>query len=263
MKFSPKLLTSLIGIFLFGCNVAPVTSASVTPTQEPIAFKNTVVTLTFDDGDADNYQVRSVLKENNLHATFYVISGFTGTEGFMTADELRGLYEDGNEIGGHTVNHIKLSEVRGAELKREVCQNRLDLLAYNFDVRSFAYPYGYYDEEARQGVIECGYNSARIVTGGPENISPLDAYTLKAMPYMVRGTLFSKIKRYVTQTEENGGGWVIFTFHHICNKCDKFSTTPKMFSWIAAWLGEQQKNGLVIKTIGEVIGGEVKPGVEP
>ncbi len=256
-----KILRALfvISIFLSACG-AEKTSA---PGGQPASFKKTVVSLTFDDGDADNYQIRSILKENNLRATFYVVSGFTGTEGYMTADELRGLYEDGNEIGGHTVNHLKLTEVRGAELKQEVCQNRVSLLSYGFAVRSFAYPFGQYDAEAARAVKECGYNSARIVTGGPEQIPPADPYALRAFPYVVKDSSVAKMQRYVTQAEEGGGGWVVFTFHHVCDRCDQYSIKPQAFARFAQWLGERKKEGLTIKTVGEIVGGEVQPAVAP
>ncbi|MDD2922252.1 MAG: polysaccharide deacetylase family protein [Anaerolineales bacterium] len=258
MKLPHLLFTFVITILLIGCSAAPAAQ-----TKEPRSFKNTVVSLTFDDGDADNYQVRDILAENNLRATFYVISGFTGTAGYMTADQLRGLHQDGNEIGGHTLSHTKLSAVRGADLKREICQDRLNLLAYNFDVTSFAYPYGYYDEKSKQTAIECGYNNARIVSSGPAVIPPVDAYALPAMPYIVSDTRFAKMTRYVTQVEDAGGGWSIFVFHHVCDGCDQFSVSLETFSKFAQWLGEQQKTGLVVKTVGEAVGGEVKPGVAP
>jgi peptidoglycan/xylan/chitin deacetylase (PgdA/CDA1 family) len=238
----------------------PVTKS----TQGGVTFKNTVVSLTFDDGDADNYLVRSILADNNLHATFYVSSELTNSNGYMTEDQLRNLYNDGNEIGGHTLTHTKLSDVRGLDLKRQVCQDRINLLAYGFEVTSFAYPNGYYDEQAKQAVRDCGYNSARVVTDGPDTIPAGDSYTLQAMPYIVNDTKFSKMFRYVTQTELEGGGWAIFVFHHVCNDCNKFSVDLDTFSKFAAWLGSQQvNNGLTIKTVGEVVKGEMNAGAAP
>jgi peptidoglycan/xylan/chitin deacetylase (PgdA/CDA1 family) len=229
-----------------------------------MTFKNTVVTLTFDDGDADNYDVRSILAENGLHATFYVVSGFTGQPGFMTEEQLHDLYEDGHEIGGHTLHHTKLSDVHGADMKREVCQDRLNLLAMGFKVTSFAYPFGFYNGEAMQTVADCGYNSARIVTDGPEVIPPGFEFTLQAMPYIVQDTEFSKMFRYVKNVESEGGGWAIFVFHHVCDDCDQYSVDIETFTNFAAWLARQRdNNGLVIKTVDEVIGGDMKPGVEP
>ena len=250
MKISLKPLTLLL-IILAGCNSAPSTPAS---TKEDITFKNTVVSLTFDDGDADNYVVRSMLAENNLHATFYIVSGITNSNGYMTDNQLRDLYNDGNEIGGHTLSHSNLPDVRGADLNREVCQDRSNLLAYGFEVTSFAYPYGHFDDAAKQAVMDCGYSNARGVSGGPDMIPPADAYDLQAMPYIVSDTRFPKMTRYVTEVENDGGGWVIFVFHHVCDGCDQYAIKPETFSKFVQWLGKQQSHGLVIKTMGEVMG---------
>ncbi len=264
MKYLHIFQASVIVFILLGCGTAPVVQPTSVPTKGGLTFKNTVVSLTFDDGDADNYAVRSILAENNLHATFYVSSELMNLPGYMTEDELRNLYQDGNEIGGHTLTHTKLSDVAGPELKRVVCQDRLNLLAYGFEITSFAYPYGYYDEHAKQAVKECGYNSARIVIDGPEVIPAGDAFTLQAMPYIVDDTTFSKMFRYVQQVEDEGGGWAIFVFHHVCDDCDKFSVDLDTFSRFAAWLDKQQSNnGLVIKTVNEVVGGETQAGVAP
>lgn len=257
----PPVLTLLIIVFTgcSGISTAPISA----PSAGSMKFENTVVSLTFDDGDADNYEIRPVLAQNNLRATFYVVTGFIGTQGYMTEAQLRDLYADGHEIGAHSLNHTKLTEVRGADLRREVCQSRLDLLALGFDAVSFAYPYGYFDEQARQTVIDCGYNSARTVIDGPDAIPPADPYTIKAMPYIVKDTRLPKMQRYVTQVNDAGGGWVIFVFHHVCAGCDQYAIDPGTFAEFAGWLGSQQEHGLIIKTIGEVVGGQVKPGVEP
>ena len=264
MKPSHKLLTLLL-IFFAGCSQVPATQPVAAPVKGGITFKNTVVSLTFDDGDADNYSIRSTLAENNLHATFYIVSGFTNTTGYMSDNQLHDLYNDGNEIGGHTLNHAKLTnDLNTEQKKREVCQDRSNLLAYGFEVTSFAYPYGYYDDEAKQIVRACGYNNARIVSGGPESLLPTDVYALHAMPYIVSDTSFSKMFRYVINVENEGGGWAIFVFHHVCNGCDQYSVSPDVFTKFTEWLGSQQtNNGLIIKTVGEMVGGETQPAVAP
>ena len=266
MKKKSLLLPVFLLISLAGCTSAPVTAQPVPAgtADENFVFKNTVVSLTFDDGDADNYLVRSSLVKNDIQATFYVVSGFTGTDGYMSAQQLKDLYADGNEIGGHTLSHTKLTDVRGADLKREVCEDRMNLIAHGFEVTSFAYPYGHFDTEARQAVIDCGYNNARSVTDGPDVAPPGDAFALQAMPYIVSDTRLAKMLRYVVDTEKDGGGWVIFVFHHVCDGCDQYAIDLDTFSQFAAWLGSQQKdNGLIVQTVDEVIGGEVQPGVAP
>lgn len=253
----PRKLFILIFIFLAGCANAPAIQKATEPTKKSINFENTVVSLTFDDGAADNYYVRSVLSQNNLHATFYIVSGFTDMDGYMTEEQLRGLYEDGNEIGGHTLHHVKVSEIDGDELKTEICQDRTNLLNYGFDVTSFAFPYGHYDEEARQTVIDCGYGNARGVSGGPDTIPPVDKYAIKAMPYIVSDTSVSKMMSYIRSVEEEGGGWVIFVFHRVCNNCDQYTIDLDTFTKFAARLADQQRlNGLIVKTVGEVMAGK-------
>ena len=254
-----KLLRKLFVLFfiaLSGCINVPVTQQISETPQKVTTFKNTVVSLTFDDGAADNYAVRPVLAQNDLHATFYVVSGFTGMDGYMTEEQLRGLYEDGNEIGGHSLDHVNLSETSGDDLIKEICQDRTNLMDYGFSVTSFAYPFGHYDEEARQTVVDCGYDSARGVSGGPETIPPADKYALRAMPYIVSDTSVSKMMRYITSVEQEGGGWAIFVFHRVCDGCSQYAIGLDTFSKFAARITDQKQIGLVIKTIDEVISGQ-------
>jgi peptidoglycan/xylan/chitin deacetylase (PgdA/CDA1 family) len=255
--------SSLAIIFLLSA-CTPLRSTQVTiEGTDHLDFQYTLVSLTFDDGDVDNYAIRSVLAENDLKATFYIISGFIGTDGYMNASQLRDLAGDGNEIGGHSLSHVDVTGLEGSELRQEICQNRLDLLALGLAPVSFAYPFGHFNEGARQTVMDCGYNSARTVIDGPDTIPPGDPFLIKSMPYIVKDTRLPKMQRYITEAVAGGGGWVIYVFHHICSGCDQYAIEPGIFKEFASWLGLQQKNGLIVKTIGEVIGDELKPGVEP
>ncbi|MCA1899282.1 MAG: chitin deacetylase, partial [Chloroflexi bacterium] len=78
----------------------------------------------------------------------------------------------------------------------------------------------------------------------------------RAMPYIVAETRLPKMLRYVTEAENGGGGWVIFVFHHVCDGCDPYAVSPQTFAEFAVWLGEQQANGLIVKTVGDVMGAE-------
>lgn len=85
------------------------------------------------------------------------------------------------------------------------------------------------------------------------------------MPYIVDDTHFLKMTYYVMDAQESGSGnWAIFTFHHVCAACGEYMTVDlKAFSKFAKWLGEQQNNGLRVSTVGDVIGGNVKPSISP
>ena len=94
----------------------------------------TVVSLQFDDGVGDQWAARDALGSHGMHATFFVNSGRPGKNGFLTYAQLHQLEADGNEIGGHTIDHVDLPTLGPDDQKREICDDRADLLAHGFTV---------------------------------------------------------------------------------------------------------------------------------
>lgn len=250
--FGFAFLSISMSLLVYACAPAPAATEAVSaPNRVP---QETIVSLTFDDGDADNFNIEPLLKANGLHATFYVSSGLVGNKGYMTWDQLETLQRDGNEIGGHTLTHTKVEGLDSETLKRQICDDRQNLIARGFNPISFAYPYGNYDPQAQQMVRDCGYTSGRTVKG-PALIPPPDPYALGATPYIVYDTTLAKLKRYISETRKEGGGWQLLIFHHVCDGCDFFSVKPDVMDQFIPWLAEQQSKGnLKVMTIGEVIG---------
>jgi len=242
----------MLGVFLVG--------VSFTPTH---AAGQTVVTIQFDDGVADQYTARSILSAHGMHATFFINSGVTGDSAHMTWSQLQDLFADGNEIAGHTLTHANLKKLKTAPARQEVCGDRVNLFNHGFQPTSFAYPFGSYDSAAKQVVADCGYNSARTVSGGTETIPPLDAYATRTPPNPKQGTTLATIESYVTQAEQSGGGWVELVFHHVCSGCDAYSISAANLSALLDWLQPRSAIGTVVKTTNQVIGGMVKPPVNP
>src|SRR4051794_2078384 len=104
------------------------------------ASAQTIVSLTFDDGDATQYQARSMLSSRGMHATFFVNGARIGDGSYyMTWPQIDNLYADGNEIGGHTAYHYDLTKLDPTEAQREICDDRVQLLDHGFAVTDFAY----------------------------------------------------------------------------------------------------------------------------
>src|SRR5689334_17208883 len=101
----------------------------------------TIVSLTFDDTFSDNFQVGALTEARGMRATFYVNSGRLGASGSMTRDQLRALEDAGHEIAGHTVSHANLATLDEAEMRRQVCTDRIALLDAGFRITSFAFPF--------------------------------------------------------------------------------------------------------------------------
>ncbi|MFL5971590.1 MAG: polysaccharide deacetylase family protein [Gaiellaceae bacterium] len=107
-----------------------------------------------------------MLAQNSIKATFYVNSNKIGrTSPFLTWDELSDLAADGNEVGGHTPDHVDLTKLRTIEATRQVYEGRQALLSRGFPAPSFAYPYGARTGKVESIVQQCGYQSARRAWG--------------------------------------------------------------------------------------------------
>src|SRR5687767_16005368 len=91
------------------------------------AHAGTVVSLTFDDGHASQHAVKDMLASHGMRGTFYVNSAKVGTSGYyMTWAQLDAIAAGGNEIGGHTLTHVKLTDTAlpEGEKRRQVCEDR-------------------------------------------------------------------------------------------------------------------------------------------
>jgi peptidoglycan/xylan/chitin deacetylase (PgdA/CDA1 family) len=247
-------------IFVILLMVAVLAAVTIQPTH---AAGQTVVTIGFDDGYADQYTARPILSAHGMQATFFVNSGVVGDSTHMTWSQLSDLYVDGNEIAGHSVTHANLKKLKMPALRQEVCGDRVNLFNHGFQPTSFAYPFGNYNNTVIQGLKDCGWNSGRTVSGGPDTIPPRDAYATGAMPSVKNSTSVATIEGWITQTESAGGGWVQLVFHHVCNNCDVYSITPDNFNTLLTWLQARAANGTVVKTTTGVVGGTIKPPVQP
>lgn len=258
------------------------------------AAAGTVVSLTFDDGDESQYSLafQRGLQPRGMHGTFYIVTGNTGVNsGAMTWPQLASLYGDGNDVGGHTVDHIDLtsSSYTLAQKTAEVCDNFQALTDHGLNPVSFAYPYGAYDAAAEQIVQSCGFSTARITGGidrdgvaaGPvyaETIPPQDPYATRTV-YNGGGSApltLSYLENSVTAAAQNGGGWVPFVFHEICSQAydpanysycatSWASVELDIFTTFLGWLQNAGQPGGApagtdVQTVRQVITGTPSPG---
>ncbi|WP_119293272.1 polysaccharide deacetylase family protein [Azohydromonas sediminis] len=131
-----------------------------------------MVAITFDDGYVDNLEAVDELYRRGMRATWFVVSGSIGRAPawkdpgrpptrLLTAAELRDMASAGMEIGSHTVSHARLPDCGAAQLHAELHDSKATLEdAIGQPVKSFAYPYGLWDERCEEAVRTAGYQAA-------------------------------------------------------------------------------------------------------
>lgn len=138
----------------------------------PKKWTGRTAVITFDDGYVDNLAACNELQKRGIRATWFIVAGSIGQtprwpadgrpEGrLLNASELREMHDAGMEIGSHSVNHVRLTEVDDAHLIEELAESKTtleDLLGNPVD--SFAYPYGAWNERCAAAVKQAGYNAA-------------------------------------------------------------------------------------------------------
>jgi peptidoglycan/xylan/chitin deacetylase (PgdA/CDA1 family) len=252
------------------CCVAVLVVAAALIAPSVASASQTIVSLEFDDTWADQHAIRSMLSDRGVHATFFVNSGFIGAQNRMSLSQIQDLAADGNEIGGHTISHADLVTLVPDEQRHQVCDDRASLMAAGFSVKSFAYPYGHFNDQAKAIVQACGYNSGRTAsgivspggcTGCPyaESVPPGAVYATRTPENVLSTTTVDTLEGFVTQAEQHGGGWVQIVFHHVCDGCGTYAIKSSDLAQLLDWLVLRAPSGTVVRTVGEVIGGGLKP----
>ncbi|WP_166874844.1 polysaccharide deacetylase family protein [Salinibacterium sp. ZJ450] len=268
---SLRRAVAILGGFLLA--VSAVQAAA--PANAAITDPQTIVSLTFDDSTAGQASAADILSARDMDATFFTVSGYVGAPGYLTRTQLTAMAAAGHEIGGHTVTHADLTAASPAEAKRQVCIDRSTLLGWGFAVTSFAYPFASVNATAEATARDCGYNSARglgdIETrfgcsgcGFSEAVPPANPYYTRAPDQFNSTWTLQDLQNAVVNAEERGpGGWLQLTLHGVCScPTDTLAISPTLLSQFVAWLDPRSETeNTIVRTVGQVIGGAVKPAV--
>jgi peptidoglycan/xylan/chitin deacetylase (PgdA/CDA1 family) len=149
------------------------------------------VVLTFDDGFRTALtDVAPLLERLSVRGTFYVSPGLfgeqhtqvSGDQGrLLNADEAKALVEAGMELGSHTMSHPDLRKLSDQDLASELEESKAAIEKITGrPCRTFAYPYGLYDDRVTEATAAAGYELAFAWLPGPWQ--PFAAPRLPAPP---------------------------------------------------------------------------------
>jgi peptidoglycan/xylan/chitin deacetylase (PgdA/CDA1 family) len=165
-------------------------------------FDEGCVAVTFDDGIVETvHNGLPVLSELGIPATMFVLADrFGGGNDWMEArgfprrrilshTDMLALLEAGVTIGSHTRTHLRLPAASDAQVEDEIAGSKAALeRRLGLPVRHFAYPYGQFDERAREAARRAGYRTACSTRSGFNRVDA-DRFALRRIEVFGSDTL--------------------------------------------------------------------------
>ena len=207
-------------------------------------FKDKAVTLSYDDGPAQDKRLVQIMHKNGLKGTFNVNSGLLPQESgwHLTGAELFDLYTgSGMEVAVHGQVHLSLTNVDSAVAVNDVLQDRLALeKLFGYIVKGMAYANGLYDDNVVDILKMCGIEYARTVNSTESFEIPNDWLRLNPTCHHKNPKLMDLVKTFLEIKPDP-------------LRVQKY--TPKLFYlWGHSYEFDNDNNWNVIEEFAEAIG---------
>lgn len=144
--FSVLMLVLTAGINIYGAETPKALNTIENKIERKIDPNKPMVALTFDDGPSAKYTeiILDALKKHNSAATFFVV----GSAAEKNKDILVRMVKEGHEIGNHTHDHARLTELTDKELNFQLLETqRIITNATGYTPVIMRPPYGALNDE--------------------------------------------------------------------------------------------------------------------
>jgi peptidoglycan/xylan/chitin deacetylase (PgdA/CDA1 family) len=165
--------------------------------------------VTVDDSARFGYtNAAPILEKLGMRATYFVVVGMASQSNALSFNDMRDLLSRGHGIGNHSMTHLDLVGRGQNALDREVEQSQQRLRdELGFRPRTFAYPNGTHDANARARVAQSGFELA--FTADPtfvvSSAKPLVAPRLFVSKRHAPEDVAAKIEPYAQPCTASGG----------------------------------------------------------
>lgn len=166
------------------------------------------IIFSVDDGSKLDIKTAGLLEKYGVRGIFYIAPNTMQ----ITKDELNCILKSGHEIGGHTLNHQRLTEcsLETAEFEIYKGKQRLEELIGQ-RITKFCYPRGWFNKDIKQLVKDCNFKEARTTKMGITDITgydpfekPVTAHIYPRPEYFEKGIDESIIELFQKAKKENG-----------------------------------------------------------
>ncbi len=120
------------------------------------------ILITFDDGQESVYSAAfPIMQKYGFTGVVYIVGTYLDAPTFMTTDQVKQLTLAGWEVGSHSMTHKDLTKLDSDQRRYEIFESR-KLLSEEIGVpvNSFAYPWGFSDDNIFASIHNAGYTSA-------------------------------------------------------------------------------------------------------
>ena len=144
------------------------------------------VVITFDDGYEDNFKnAYPLLKKYGFKATIYIVlnrfnqdwatdkdlnqaSSELNSEKMLSNEQIKEmLYSGLIEIGSHTLDHVNLPKLTKEKKEKQIIESKKQIEEiFNIKCSSFAYPFGFFDNQDVEILKNSSYTNATTVVNG-------------------------------------------------------------------------------------------------
>lgn len=133
------------------------------------------VLIQFDDADLSQFEAaKPVLDKYKFKATFFIMTVVLGKKGYMRADQVKQLSDEGHIIGSHTWDHKNVKTYTDEDWVTQVdkpSQKLKQITGKSIDY--FAYPFGLMDHKGAEGLHARGFKAAFQLIGKDDETLPL------------------------------------------------------------------------------------------
>jgi len=200
-------------ILLFSLTILILPISSAEAANNPLAGQ---VSFTFDDGRPGIYDhALPILTHYGIKGTFYALTGAIENQEpwVMSWRQVKTLKSLGWEIGSHSVTHPYLTTLTDEELDYELKEAKQILANQGIEAKSFAFPYGDYDQRVIDYTSRYYENSRRSWGNYGLNSFPYTNYEIVARE-VSHTTPPEEVTQWIDDAMANNQ-WLVLLLHDI------------------------------------------------
>ena len=133
------------------------------------------VILSFDDNRAEHFTIANEeMKKYGFKGVFFIMTVSLNRPNYMTKDQVRQLYNEGNTIGSHTWDHGNVKTYLPEDWEKQIDKPSKQLEQITGQrPEYFAYPFGLWNENAAEQIKERGFKAAFQLSAKRDDNNPL------------------------------------------------------------------------------------------